>query len=37
MAIRDAKKNTAIHHCAFLNQHRHIDLYIKYFRKCLED
>lgn len=37
MAIRDNKKNTVIHHCAFLNQHRHIEFYIKYYRKNLED
>lgn len=37
MLIRDGKKNTAIHHCAFLNQHRHIEFYLKYYRKNLEN
>ena len=37
MSIRDGTKNTVIHHCAFLNQHRHIEFYIKYYRRNLEN
>jgi ankyrin repeat protein len=37
MFIRDGKKNTVIHHCAFLNQFKHIEFYIKYYRRNLEN
>lgn len=37
MLIRDNKKNTAIHHCSYLNQHRHIEFYIRYYRRNLEN
>lgn len=37
LAIRDAAKNTVIHHCAHHNQLAVLDHYIKYYRKNLEN
>jgi hypothetical protein len=36
MVIRDADKNTVIHHWAYLNQPKILEYYIKYFRRNLE-
>lgn len=37
LTVRDPNRNTVIHHCSYLNQHRHIELYLKYYRRNLEN